>query len=174
MHKGERPPIWWVKVSGGLTSSVRAAKLSFYTAGVIVGFEEEDNQKIGYIIRLNDEEVGYYSKETLGNKDLPIGVRLKNRLPEPETIVDSPQLSTFTFEVLREQIKLVPRMWLKKQIDLLLNNQKILPPQNPSFKNWVLLNSDKKKDRYLINLLEAAVKYEGLKGLSRFNDYAAQ
>jgi len=167
-----KPPLWWVKITQGLRIAVKAAKESFYRNNVIIGFiEDDDGKKIGYLIRLPDEETGYYSRETLSNKELPIGVLVKNQLPEPEDKVEPPELGTFIYEVLREQVKLVPRLWLRKQIRKLLAGEE-LQPDITSFKQWVLLPKEKKENLDRIKMLETVVKVEGLKGLSRFNDYS--
>lgn len=169
----QRAPLWWTKVYRDLKSAAAAAKKSFITPGVVIGFNVDDNdQKIQYLIRMPNGGVGLYDKKALHGKDLPTGVRIKSSMSDPEMMVDEPDRDAFAFEVLREQIQLLPRMWLKRNITLLLNNSHVNRP-NLSFSDWVLLSPSKRKDRYLTNLLESAVKYEGLKGLARFNDYAS-
>jgi len=170
----QKPPIWWVKVKRGLELAVKAAKSSFYTEGVVIGFTEDDSgNKTGYIIRLADRnEAGYYSIDALGGKPMPIGVRVKNRLPEPESLMKDPEIGTFIYEVLREQVRLIPRIWLRRQIRLLLDDQEIIPDET-SFKKWVLLPKEKKENLELIKVLETVTKFEGLRGLARFNDYAS-
>lgn len=120
---------------------------------------------------MNNGEVGEYPKQALGGRKLPTGVKLKSNLPEPTNVVLEPNQEVFTFEVLREQIKLIPRLWLNRNISLLMHGKEIQPPA--SFQAWVLLPPDKKKDKALIHLLEVAVQYEGLRGLARYNDYAS-
>ncbi len=169
----KKDPLWWLKISRDLRMASKTAARSFEDPGVIIGFEADENDtKINYFIRLNTGKVGSFSRKSLGNKDLLTGIKIKNTLPEPQEIIDDPDIGTFTFEVLREQIKLLPRLWLKRNISLLLNNKEINAP-SMTFSNWVLLSPKKRQDRYLTNLLESAVKYEGLKGLARFNDYAS-
>jgi hypothetical protein len=170
-----KKPIWLIKVKRGLELAVKAARSSFYKEGVVIGFTEDDSgNKTGYIIRMSDKnEAGYYSKEIVGNKPMPIGVRVKNRLPEPEMLMIEPELGTFIYEVLREQVKLVPRIWLRRQIRLLLDNQE-MSLEETSFKKWVLLSQEKKENIELIKVLEAVTKFEGLRGLARFNDYATK
>ncbi len=163
--------LWWDKIKCDLDKAVQAAQKSFKAPGVIIGFTG-DEEKTGYLIRLNNGEVGVYSKHILGKRDLPTGVKIKSNLPNPKNTVIEPQAETFTFEVLREQIKLLPRLWLKGNIKLLLAGEDIKPVQN--FDKWVLLTPEKKQDKQLLGLLKTVVEYEGLRGLARFNDYASK
>ncbi len=163
--------LWWDKIKIDLEKAVQAAQKSFKTPGVIIGFTG-DEEKTGYLIRLNNGEVGVYSKHILGKKDLPTGVKIKSNLPNPRNTIIEPEIETFTFEVLREQIKLLPRMWLKRNIALLINGAEIQIPSD--FNKWVLLSQKDKEDKKLLSLLEMATEHEGLRGLARFNDYASK
>ncbi len=163
-------PDWWNRVKSDLIDVAAAAQKSFITPGVIIGFTETDDIKSGYLIRLKDGSVGEYQKHILAKTELQTGIRIKSNLPEPSNIVTEPDQEIFAFEVLREQIKLIPRSWLRKNITSLLNGDDIEEPA--SFYNWVLLSLEKKKDSELIAMLESVVNYEGLRGLARFNDYA--
>ncbi len=166
---------WWKKVQGDLEKAATAAQKSFNTPGVVIGFtSDESENKTGYLVRLNDGDVGEYPKSLLGGnekKEIPTGVKIRSNLPEPTNVVLEPSQETFAFEVLREQIKLLPRLWLKRNITSLIHEEVIKEPT--SFGQWVLLPADKKQDLDLIKLLEAATSYEGLKGLARFNDYSS-
>ncbi len=170
-NEEQRGPLWWQKVNSDLTKAVFSAKKSFNNPGVVVGFTGDIDDKKDFLVRLPDGNIGLYSKDNIGN-DLPTGVKIKNNLPDPDSIQLEADLDSFIFEVLREQIKLLPRMWLKRSISLLLNNKQLKVPKI-TFSDWVLLSRTKRQDRYLTNLLESGVKYEGLKGLSRYNDYAS-
>ncbi len=166
---------WWSMVKVDLEKAAAAAQKSFMTPGVIIGFEEDDTgngNKKSYLIRLKSGEVGEYLPHILGKKDLPTGVRIKSDLPEPMNIVIEPDPESFAFEVLREQIKLLPRLWLMRNITSLLNDKEIIEPD--AFHRWILLSPERKKDSALINMLETVVNYEGLRGLARFNDYASK
>ncbi len=165
-------PLWWKKIQLDLEKAAIASQKSFDTPGVIIGFTvDEQENKTGYLIRLNDNEVGEYPKRLLGKKELPTGVKLKSNLPDPINIVLEPDKEIFAFEVLREQIKLLPRLWLKRNITSLIRGEIIKPPA--SFSQWVLLPPEKKKDQPLIDMLISVITYEGLRGLARFNDYAS-
>ncbi len=158
---------WWYKVKMDLDKAIQAAQKSFKTPGVIIGFTG-DEKKTGYLIRLNNGDVGVYSKEILGEIDLPTGVKIKSNLPEPKNVVLEPSQEEFAFEVLREQVQLLPRLWLKKGVANLMDGNEIVPPED--FGKWVLLPPEK-RDTERIALLKAVVSYEGLRGLARFNDY---
>jgi hypothetical protein len=123
------------------------------------------------LIRLNTGEVGVYATKLLGSKNLHTGIKIKGELPEPEEVTEDPAETAFIFEVIREQIKLIPRIWLQKSIRALIRDDTIDFPD--TFKQWVLLSPKKKEDSELISLLEKATAYEGLKGLARYNDHAA-
>ncbi len=161
---------WKERVHHDLTKAVQAAERSFNTPGVIVGFQDRDGEKTDYLVRLNDGNIGLYSKKTLGGKELHTGIKIRGNLPEPKKLVGDPDITTFIFEVLREQIKLIPRIWLRIQINRVLEKQSIEIPD--VFQDWVLLPKDKKKDKTLMKLLELALEYEGLRGLARYNDYS--
>ncbi len=167
----EVDPKWCVKVKEDLEKAINTAQVSFKTPGVIIGFEENDSKKTGYLIRLNDGDVGVYPIHILGKKVLQTGIKIKSNLPNPKNVVREPNPDIFAFEVLREQIKLLPRMWLKKNIVSLLKGESI--QCGDSFNSWVLLSPSRKKDLTLIKLLKIAVEYEGLRGLARYNDYAS-
>ncbi len=168
--KEELDPRWWIRVKKDLEKATSTAQKSFKTPGVIIGFLEENEKKTSYLIRLNDGDVGVYSTDVLSQKELSTGIKIKSNLPDPENVVQEPDKETFTFEVLREQIKLLPRLWLKRNIDSLMRGEDIQCPT--SFSTWVLLTPEKKRDGTLIKLLKIAVEYEGLRGLARYNDYA--
>ena len=168
----KQSPLWWSKIYLDLKTAAKAAEKSFTNPGVVIGFVEDQDDKISFIIRLESGEAGYFSKEMFGNRDLPTGAKIKKNLPQPEKIVEDPDSSAFAYEVLREQIKLLPRLWLKRNIEALISGKDIQEPKL-TFNEWVLLSPKKRRDRHLVNLLESAVKYEGLKGLARFNDYAS-
>ncbi len=162
---------WWTKVHLDLTKAATAAQKSFITPGVIIGFTEEDSIKTGYLIRLNDGSVGEYKKQVLGQKDFPTGVKLKSNLPEPSNVVHEPKQEVFAFEVLREQIHLLPKAWLYKNITALINGDSIAEPKE--FERWILLPLKRKEDSELLNMLKTVAAYEGLRGLARFNDYVS-
>ncbi len=166
---------WWSMVKVDLEKAAAAAQKSFMTPGVIIGFEEDDTGngiKKSYLVRLKSGEVGEYQPHVLGKKDIPTGVRIKSDLPEPRNVVIEPDRESFAFEVLREQIKLLPRLWLNRNITFLLNDKEITEPE--AFHKWILLSPERKKDHALIGMLETVVNYEGLRGLARFNDYASK
>jgi hypothetical protein len=160
--------MWQKKVQEDLERLVSLAEESFKTPGVIVGYLEKDNRKSKYMIRMANGDVGLYPRKVLGDRDLHTGLKIKNKLPKPETIVSEPDLAVFIFEVLKEQVNLVPRLWLRTSVTKILEGGKanITKP----FNEWVLLPVEKRGDTKLIELLEKAVEYEGLKGLVRYND----
>ncbi len=160
---------WWDKITNDLYKAVIAAQKSYRTPGVIIGYTGDD-VKTGYLIRLKNQEVGVYKKHILGKNDIPTGVKIKSNLPEPKYTVLEPDVEIFTFEVLREQIKLLPRLWLKKSIKLLMKGEGLSPVED--FDRWVLLPQKKKLDKELLSLLELVASVEGLKGLARYNDYS--
>ncbi len=162
---------WCIKIKEDLEKALETARISFKTPGVIIGFEEDNSKKTGYLIRLNNGDVGVYPIHILGKKELQTGIKIKSNLPNPKNVVQEPSQNIFTFEVLREQIKLLPRMWLNRSIISLAKGEDI--DCTNSFNSWVLLPPNKKKDLTLIKLLKMAVEYEGLRGLARFNDYAS-
>ena len=165
-------PQWIKRVIEDVKNTINAAERSFKTPGVIVGFTDDDNgEKMNYLIRLTDGEIGVYPKHILGQKDFHTGIKIRGRLPEPKTVAMEPDIASFIFEVLREQIKLIPRIWLKSQIRNILNGQEVNIGND--FYPWVLISPEKKKDKQLLKLLEMATAYEGLKGLARYNDYAS-
>jgi hypothetical protein len=165
------PPQWWLKVIKDLEKAALAAKKSYYQPRVVIGnIEEEDGNITGYLIRLENGDVGYYAAKDIP-KDLPTGVRLTGKIPKPDSIKEEPKIESFTFEVIRENIKLLPRIWLNRTLKKILGGQPITMKDDlRAFPEWISISFDKKTDKDLIDILYRVTQYEGLKGLSRFND----
>jgi len=169
--KGGHPPKWWVKVIKDLEQATKVSQDTFKTPGIVIGFSENsDGEKQGILVRLKNGEVGYYS----GKGDLPpVGSKIKNDLPLPEVIVKEPKLISFVFEVIRGQIKLLPNLWLRKVLTKMLEGKPVTMVDDlKPFPDWVKLSVKMKKDKALIDVLYRVTRYEGLKGLERFNDKA--
>jgi hypothetical protein len=165
------PPKWWSKVIKDLEKAVASAQGSFRKPGTIIGYVDTDAyQKDGLLIRLPKGDVGFYKIQDKAEVIPTTGNVIKGELPEPDRVVGEPDISSFIFEVIRERIKLVPQIWLKNIIKKMLRSEPIIYDNSKTFNEWVMLNPAQKKDKELLRILQAIVKYEGLKGLSRFND----
>jgi len=165
-------PKWWTNVIKDLEIATQVARKSFVRSNVVVGAIPDDitGLSIGYLIRLEDSRVGYYSAETTG-KNLPVGSHIKGELPEPERVEEEPLIESYIFEVIKENVALIPRMWLNKVIRKIVNGQPITKKEDlKAFPEWVLLPVDKRSDKVLIDILYRVTRYEGMKGLARFND----
>ena len=89
-------PQWSKRVEKDLKNTINAAERSFKMPGVIVGFNEDDNgEKMNYLIRLTDGEIGVYQKHILGQKNFHTGIKIRGRLPEPKTVAAEPNISSF-------------------------------------------------------------------------------
>lgn len=165
------PPDWWLKVIKELEEASLAAKSSFVQKNTVLELDTDNHSNtLGYLIRMPDGQVGYYPAESIPHR-LPMGVSVKGKLPTPEKIVDEPSIESFTFDVIRENIRLVPRMWLRKVIGKILTGKPVTPKEDlKAFPQWVLLPLELKQNKVLIDLLYRAASYEGLKGLARYND----
>jgi hypothetical protein len=169
--KPAHPPKWWAKAIKDLERAVAASTRSFQIPGTVLGYSEDnEGEKRGIIVRLDNGECGYFSKERLSQIPM-VGAIIKKGLPEPEVIVKEPLFDAFVFEVVRERVKLIPPIWLRKVIAKMASNQPITMGEDlKPFPEWVFLPQKLKKDKALIDLLYRATAYEGLKGLERFND----
>jgi len=167
----KKPPGWWIKVIDDLEKATYAAKRIYKDSNIVLGInEDEDDNIIGYLIRQQDGSVGYYPSKKI-KKKLPIGSKIKGNLPKPEFIMEEPKLIHFITGVIYDNIKLVPKLWLRKILLKIIGGQPIVPKEDlKPFPEWVLIPSELRKDKALIDLLYRAVEYEGLKGLARFND----
>jgi len=169
--KKKIPPKWWANVISDIERATQAAKVSFNDTNIVLGTETDDtNNILGYLIRVSDKSIGYYSVDKIKRK-LPVGSKIKNKLPEPEEKREEPKLEVYIFEVIRENITLIPKMWLRKVIDKIVNGKPITIKEDlVPFPKWVLLPLDKREDKALIDILYRATRYEGIRGLARFND----
>jgi len=167
------PPIWWTKVINDLEKAVMASKRSFIEPNVVIKNEmNNDGETIAYLIRLGNGDIGYYPAEKFP-KRVPVGSRIKSKLPTPAKIVQEPDIASYTYETLRDNVRLIPRMWLMKVLQKIHQGQAITQKDDmQSFKDWVLVARPRKKDKRLIFLLSQVTAYEGLKGLARYNDLA--
>lgn len=163
-------PKWWTNVVGDIERAVAAARESFNTSNVVIGIDtDNDGSPIGYMVRLPNE-VGYYPIDTIGH-ELPIGVKLRGEIPAAEYTAEEPPLESYIYEVIRENVVMIPRMWLRKVIGKIVKGQPITKKEDlKAFPEWVLLPTDKKADKELIDILYRVTRYEGIKGLARFND----
>jgi len=169
--KQSQPPIWWTKVIDDLKKAAIAAKKSFYTPNMVIGnIISDDGNITGYLIRLSNGKIGFYPKDDV-LQDLPVGVKITGKLKPPEKIYPEPDIASYAFEVIRENISLIPRLWLRKILSKLLSGKPITMKEDlKPFPEWILLPPNKKKDKALIDLLYRATRYEGIKGLARYND----
>jgi hypothetical protein len=166
------PPIWWTKVINDLEKAVFAAKKSFYDPNIVINVDVnlDDSVILGYLIRLQNGDVGYYKISSI-KQQLPVGARIKGKLPKPDMVVNEPEIISYTYEVIRENVLLMPRLWLRKILMKIFNGEPIVMKEDlKAFPEWVLLSPELKKDKALIDILYRVTRYEGLKGLSRFND----
>jgi len=166
------PPIWWSKVIKDLEKAALAAQKSFQIPNMVIGITQSNHtgEITGYLIRQENGSVGYYSYEEIPRK-LPVGVKIKGKLKPPSSMYPEPEIASYAFEVIRENVRLIPRIWLKRVLDKILNGKPItIKDDLKPFPEWILLPIEKKKNKSLIDLLYRATRYEGIKGLSRFND----
>lgn len=170
--KGGHPPKWWTNVIKDIERAVNAGRRTFKEPGIVIGFSENDKaERYGVLVRMRNGDVGYYS----GKEEVlpPMGSRLKGDLPSPESIIKEPAFESFVFEVIREKVKLIPRIWLRRIIKKMVEGKPITMEEDlKPFPEWVLLPGSRRKDKSLIDLLYRATRYEGLKGLERYNDKA--
>jgi len=172
MNQGQKiPPQWWSKVINDLEKAVVAAKKSFNDPKVVLHAELDSEGKIaGYKIRLPDKKVGFYPSGNLKGTP-PVGSVIKADLPEPEKLVDEPSMSSYTYGVISYNIRLVPKLWLNTTITKIFKGEPITMKKDlRPFPVWIALPAEKKQDKSLIDLLYRATRYEGLKGLARFDD----
>jgi hypothetical protein len=172
--KKKVPPIWWTKVIDDLEKAAVAAQKSFKVPNMVIGITQSslDGSITGYLIRQEDGSIGYYASEEVPHK-LPVGVKIKGKLKKPSKMYPEPDIASYAFEVIRENIRLIPRLWLRKVLGKILGGEPITMKEDlKPFPEWVLLPKPKKKDKTLIDLLYRATRYEGIKGLARFNDLA--
>ena len=172
-RKPTYPPKWWTMVIGDIEKAVANAKADFNTPGTVIGFEDPNGPDGGItsiFVRLDNGEVGQYPIKEGAISPL-IGSVLKGNLPEPEAIIQEPQLAAYIFEVIRSRINLIPALWLRKIVQKMVTNKPItLKEDLKPFPEWVKLSAEKRQDKVLIDLLYRATQYEGLKGLLRYND----
>lgn len=170
------PPTWWVKVISDLERASLAAQKSFLVPNTVIGTitqNDREGEVDGYLIRRKDGSVGYYTKAEV-KQELPVGAKIRNELPKPEYELSGAMEATievYAYEVIRENVRLVPRLWLRKVLRKILQGKPITMKEDlKAFPAWVLIPVEKREDKSLIDLLYRATRYEGLKGLSRFND----
>jgi hypothetical protein len=178
--KKKIPPKWWANVISDIERSISAARTSIHHPNIILGTEAEDidePQKItGYLIRMPGGKVGFYSAETIKRslkikRDIPVGIKIPIPLPEPDELRDEPKIEAYVFEGIRENVKLIPKLWLRRIIIKIVNGKPITIKEDLiPFPKWVLLPFDKREDKALIDVLYRATRYEGVRGLARFND----
>ncbi len=166
------PPLWWTKIVKDLERAALAARKSFEIKNTVIGITSCDTtgETSGFLIRLANGKVGYYDAKEV-NQKLPVGSRIKGVLPECQIEVQEPSIESYTYEVVRENILRVPRIWLRKILNKILNGEPVTIKEDlKPFPEWVLLPIDKKEDKVLIDILYRVTRYEGLKGLARFNE----
>jgi hypothetical protein len=75
-------------------------------------------------------------------------------------------------EVIRQNVSLIPKLWLRGIILKILKGVPITPKQDlKPFPVWIALYpAEKKQDKELIDILYRVTQYEGIKGLARYND----
>jgi len=166
------PPLWWTKVIDDLEKASVAAQKSFNIPNMVVGITQsnDDGEVTGYLIRQEDGSIGYYPSGEIPHK-LPVGVKIKGKLKPAKSQHPEPEIASYAYEVIRENIRLIPRLWLRRVLEKILGGKPITMKEDlKPFPEWVLLPTDKRKDKTLIDLLYRATRYEGVKGLARYND----
>ena len=168
-------PKWYKKVVKQLCSAVNDLKKRSLEEGTVLGrIQESDNfiirGKSGiYVISLISSD-STDSESFVGKNIGPQKTWSDEILEEFKGNVDK-IIIDFIFEVIKENISLVPRLWLWDAIHKILNNScSELDNIYKPFNKWILLPLDKKKDVDLIDLLYKATSYEGLVGLYRYNN----
>lgn len=169
--KTSPPPKWWLSVIKDIEKAALAAKNSFMTTNTVLGKSSSDTDELlGYYIRQQNGKVGFYSIKDL-KRPLPIGVVIRGALPKPQAISEGPLISSYIFNTIKDNVNMIPKLWLSKVITKIMSGEPVTPKNDfKDFPEWVQLPPNLKKDKALIDLLYRAVRYEGLKGLSRYND----
>ena len=167
-------PVWWTNVIRDLERAAMAARKSYAEPRTVISvIRDNDDNILGYIIKTNTS-VAYYSMAEV-NRVLPIGSKIKN-LPEPK-VKDAHEeyvatLENYAYEIISDNVKLVPKLWLRFTLNKILNNKPVTVKKDfTKFNEWVLISKENKKDTRLIDILYKVTQYEGLKGLARFNDF---
>lgn len=168
-------PLWFRSTVAGLVNACENYRIRYRTAGVILGFNEnQEGRKIGYLIRLGDGNVGYFTKKSLTDKELPTAMKVKGILPEPHHIEEEPEYVSFIFQTVREQVKLIPLLWLKSVLqDILSGNSKteIYEKRFIEFKRWVKAPEELKRNRKKMEVIRLLLEIEGPNGLTKCNDW---
>jgi hypothetical protein len=166
-------PQWWSKIVKDIERTCESSRRSFTTPSVVIGTTEDEIAKItGYIVRLNNGEAGYYPVGgALKGKHIPVGARIKSTLPEPEFLVKDPERSSFILKTIKEQVKLVPVLWLNRTIKAICEGRRDqIDGYDKMFHEWVKVPKTTRKNRQAMNAILKAVEWQGLKGLARYND----
>jgi hypothetical protein len=169
------PPKWWTNVIADIEKAVVVSKKSFIQPNTVLSSKlGSEGEILGYYIRQESRGIGFYSMEDLKH-ELPVGDVIRGKLPKPRSILEDMSISSFITETISSNIRLVPIMWLSKTVNKIVSGVAIqFPTDFREFPSWVALPISRKKDKTLIDLLYRAVRYEGLKGLARYNDYSAK
>jgi len=167
------PPKWWLNVITDIEKSVIASRKSFVEPNTVLSNKmDDDGNIVGYYIRQQNAKIGYYSSKQF-KSEIPIGVVIKGTLPKPQTTDKEMTISSFIIGTIHSNVPMVPIMWLTGIVRKIIEGEPIKFPEDfREFPDWVSLNIELKRDKQLIDLLYRVTRYEGLKGLSRFNDLA--
>jgi hypothetical protein len=173
--KKPKIPLWWVKVVRDIERAISASREAFMVPGTILGYsgDTEDNREQIYV-RLENEKIGVFDSTLFGDR-IKVGAVIKGTLPPPENLLTETDISeaSFAFETIREHVRLVPPIWLRKVIRASINGEEISWANFfKPFPEWVFLPKKVKRNKALINALYGATAFEGLKGLARYNDLA--
>ena len=170
--KTKVPPVWWTNVIKDLEKAAIAAKRSFKEPNTVLG-ERTDGEDSFYLIRLKNGKVGLYPKSDM-KKTIPLGVKIKGHLPEASEIIDEPPIFHFAYQVIHSNAKLIPALWLIGVLRKILQGEAITAKDYlMPFPEWIHLPKETKEDKNLIDLLYRATRYEGIRGLTRYNDLAS-
>jgi len=167
--KKGNPPAWWVKVITDLERAVMASKKSFNNEKIVIKSDLDDQGNIeGYYIRLKNG-VGYYPADMFPT-DIPVGSKIKSTLPKPKKWVPEPEIISYTYQTIRDNIKLIPRLWLYRIVRKMHTGSPITPKDDfRNFKSWILLEKKRKQDIKWLNTISQRISHEGLRGLARYN-----
>ena len=174
MKKKPKSKIWWQKVTRDIQNTVAGARRTYNNPRTIIGVSTDNKTGTtsGYLIRLKSGDVGYYPASTFRTNPR-VGSMIKGEIPKFDHIADEPTLASYAYEVICESVALVPRMWLRKVIQKVVDGKPVTEDEDyKAFPEWVLLPKHLKEDGQLVDILARVTRREGLKGLARFNDQA--
>lgn len=159
---------WWQQVTTGIANAVKIGKRSFYEPGSVLGAKTDDDNKIvGFIVRDKSRTPRFIPIGKL-KRPLDVGSKVDMNFDKYETH-EEPEMVSFIYGAISNQVKLLPKLWLHKIIKKLLNGEPITEDDFKPFDQWVKLPVELKQDEELIELLYRAANYGGLEFLSKFN-----